>query len=92
MAEINIKEAVEEAIDNKFGHLLVPRQQHFEDHQKTNRLGHDDIDFVIESRKLVETIKDAFWKTLVKVLVVASLSVLTGGIWAYFKYHNKTPH
>ncbi len=91
MAE-NIKEAVEQAIENKFGHLLVPRQQHFEDHQKAQRLEHGDIDFIIESRKLVESIKDSFWKTLVKVLVVASLSVITGGIYAYFKYYNHKPH
>lgn len=82
----DITKAVEDGIKNQISALRIKDQKHYDDHQKVERLGHDDIDFIIASREFVKSIKDAFWKTLVRALVVVSLSVITGGVYAWFKY------
>jgi hypothetical protein len=89
MDKSDITEAIEQAMENKMGAFFVEREQHYKDHTMIQRVGHDDIDFLIETRVLIATLKDAFLKTLIKFIVVASLSILTGGVYAYFKYHGK---
>lgn len=89
MESKDITEAIERGIENKLGDFFVQRQQHYDDHIKTQRLGHDDIDFLIASREFVTSIKDAFWKTAIKIAVVAFFGMVTGGVYFYFKYHGK---
>jgi|TARA_R100000656_G_scaffold33144_1_gene28489 hypothetical protein len=81
-----IKKIVEDAVEGKIKDLYINCEHHHADHQKVNKLKYDDIDFLIAAREFVEALKDTFWKTLVRALVVVSLSVVTGGIYAYFRY------
>ncbi len=76
-----LTDVIEKAIERKLGN-----KEHLESHQKCQRIGHEDVDFLIAAREFVEAIKDTFWKTLIRCLVILSLSIITGGIYAYFKY------
>jgi len=87
-----IKLIVESVIDTKLGHLKVPSEDHFAGHQKLERIDHSDVDFLIAARKLVQAIKDTFWKTLIKAVVVFFLSLVSGGIYFYFKFKGHIPH
>ena len=87
-----IKIIVEEALKNKMGSLSIERQQHFKDHEKVQAIAYDDITFLNSARKLVGMIEASFWKTFVRVIVFASFSVLTGGVYAYIKYGHYKGH
>lgn len=87
-----LKEVVKEVFDEEIQPLYRERQKHHDEHQKVDRIGHDDIDFLIAARKLVEALKDTFWKTLIRGVVVLVLSIITGGIYFYIKYRGHVPH
>lgn len=80
-----ISDAVEAAIEKKLGSFCA-KTTALEDHQKVARISHPDIDFLIESRKFVEALKDTFWKTIIRASVIIFVSIITAGIYAYFKY------
>jgi len=92
MAELDTKQLLRDVLDEKLAPLHVDKQRHYADHLKMKDLEMGDIVFIKESRKFVVSLKDSFWKTLVRVIVVTGLCVITGGIYAYVRYHGKSPH
>ncbi len=87
-----LKEVVKEIFNEEVKPLYVERQKHHDEHQKVERMEHSDIDFLIAARKFVEALKDTFWKTLIRGVVVLALSIVTGGIYFYIKYRGNVPH
>jgi|TARA_Y100000034_G_scaffold133661_1_gene199780 hypothetical protein len=87
----SLKKALREVIVEEIAHLRIKESQHFRDHEKVQKIEYADITFVMEMRKFVETVKDSFWRTLIRALVGFGLVVFTGGIWAYFKYKGHLP-
>ncbi|MBT6225461.1 MAG: hypothetical protein HOI47_02265 [Candidatus Scalindua sp.] len=86
-----IKEAIKETFEAEIKPFYVERQQHYDDYQKSQRLDHVDIDFLVNARKFVEAIRDTFWKTIFRAIILFFFSVLTGGLIFWYKYHDKIP-
>ena len=86
-----IKEAIKETFEAEIKPFYVERQQHYDDHQKLQRLDHVDIDFLVNARKFVEAIRDTFWKTIFRAIILFFFSVLTGGLIFWYKYQDKIP-
>lgn len=84
-----IKQLLKEVLDEKLAPLYIDKQQHYADHLKIQKMEDSDITFIAELRKFIISLKDTFWKTFIRVIVIASLSLITGGLFAYFKYHGK---
>ncbi len=84
-----MSEILKKVLDQKLAPLHIDKQQHYADHLKIKDLEPTDIIFLKESRQLVVSIKDSFWKTFIRVIVITGLGLMTCGIYTYFKYYSK---
>lgn len=84
--EIN-KEELVSIIKEASRDVFIARQEHHDEHVKLKRIEHGSIDFLVASEKFVTAIKDAFWKTFIRLAVIAFFTASTGGFFLWFKYH-----
>lgn len=86
-----IKSAIKEAFDEEIKPFYIEREQHWSDHQKTQKLNDNHISFIINSTKFLEALRDTFWRTIFKAIFVLIISCLTAGLIFWYKYHDKVP-
>jgi hypothetical protein len=83
--EDKIAELIEEVIDRKFGHLIVPPEDHHRDHLIVKDIDSSLLEFLKDLHKFIVDAKSTGWSTLIKVIIPGICALIIGGIILWFK-------
>ena len=87
MDEEKFVHLVERVIDDKFGHLIIPPDNHHRDHLIVGDINSEDIVFIKNLRACLADIKTTTWRAIIRVVIPGIVILLIVGIVSYFKLH-----
>lgn len=85
MDEQKIAALIEEVIDRKFGHLIIPPEDHHRDHLIVKDIDSSLLEFMKSFHGFVVDAKMVGLSTLIKVIIPGIFVIMLGGVILWFK-------
>lgn len=85
MDEERMAKLIEEVIDAKFGHLIIPPEDHHRDHLIVRDIDTSLIEFMKAFQSIVTNVRTTGISTIVKIVIPGILALIIGGIILWLK-------